>query len=142
MTSTVLGIPAPGTTVVVVEDNADSREMLCSMLRDAGLVCHGAADGQSALRLIDDVSPDVVILDVGLPGMDGLEVARRIRANPRHARDPPDCADRLRSVRAIVRRPHRRALTTIWSSPYIRPNYCGCSQRPGPRDGSLFEQLT
>jgi DNA-binding response OmpR family regulator len=39
----------------------------------------------TALRLIDDVSPDVVILDVGLPEMDGLEVARHIRANPRHA---------------------------------------------------------
>jgi two-component system CheB/CheR fusion protein len=75
----------PGSTVVIVEDNADSREMLCAMLRHAGLVCHDAPDGMTALRLIDDVSPDVVILDVGLPEMDGLEVARHIRANPRHA---------------------------------------------------------
>ena len=74
-----------GTTVVVVEDNADSLEMLCSMLRLAGASCHSAADGHSALALIDQVSPDVVILDVGLPHLDGLEVARRIRSNPRHA---------------------------------------------------------
>jgi len=74
-----------GITVVIVEDNADSREMLCAMLRHTGLVCYDAPDGVSALRLVDDVSPDVVILDVGLPEMDGLEVARRIRANPRHA---------------------------------------------------------
>lgn len=73
-----------GTTVVVVEDSADSRDALCAMLNAAGAACHGAADGSAALRLIDEVSPDLVILDIGLPQMDGLEVARRIRANPRH----------------------------------------------------------
>jgi two-component system CheB/CheR fusion protein len=74
-----------GLTVVMVEDNTDSREMLCTLLRQAGLTCYDAEDGLTALRLLADVSPDVVILDVGLPGMDGLEVARHIRANPRHA---------------------------------------------------------
>jgi two-component system CheB/CheR fusion protein len=78
-------LPLSGTTVVIVEDNADSREMLCAMLTHAGLVCHDAPDGVTGLQVIDEVSPAVVILDVGLPGMDGLEVARRIRANPRHA---------------------------------------------------------
>jgi CheY-like chemotaxis protein len=77
-------VPDPGTTVIVVEDNADSRELLCTMLAQAGLSCHGAADGWSALRLIDELAPQFVVLDVGLPGMDGLEVARRIRANARH----------------------------------------------------------
>ena len=78
------GVPF-GLKVVVVEDNADSREILCSMLQLAGASCHGAADGRTALALIDKVMPDAVILDVGLPRMDGLEVARRIRSNPRHA---------------------------------------------------------
>ena len=82
--ATTSGIPA-GMTVVVVEDNADSLEMLCSMLKLAGATCHSAGDGRSALALVDKVSPDVVILDVGLPHLDGLEVARRIRSNPRHA---------------------------------------------------------
>jgi two-component system, chemotaxis family, CheB/CheR fusion protein len=76
--------PSTGLTVVVAEDNADTREMLCAILSQAGLSCHGAADGPEALRLIDQVSPAVVILDVGLPHMDGLEVARRIRASRRH----------------------------------------------------------
>ncbi|HET9767280.1 MAG TPA: chemotaxis protein CheB [Thermoanaerobaculia bacterium] len=80
-----LAAAVPGTRLVVVEDNADSRDMLVAMLTQAGLVCHAAPDGLTGLRLIDEVSPDVVILDVGLPAMDGLEVARRIRANRRHA---------------------------------------------------------
>jgi two-component system CheB/CheR fusion protein len=78
-------VPPSGTSVIVVEDNADSREMLCALLARAGLSCHGAPDGVTALRLVDEVSPSIVILDVGLPDMDGLEVARRIRANSRHA---------------------------------------------------------
>lgn len=84
--TSTLNAPPKGTTVVLVEDNADSREMLCMMLSQAGLAVHGAADGRSALPLIDEVSPEVVILDVGLPEIDGLEIARRIRANPRHGR--------------------------------------------------------
>ena len=101
--------PAPpsGLTVVVVEDNADSREMLCAMLTHAGLVCHDAADGMAALALIDEVLPDVVILDVGLPIMDGLEVARRIRSNPRLANTRlvaltgyGQAADRIATARA------------------------------------------
>jgi two-component system CheB/CheR fusion protein len=84
--SSVPSIAVPsGTTVVIVEDSADSREMLCALLTQAGLVCRDAPDGVTGLQLIDEFSPAVVILDVGLPGMDGLEVARRIRANPRHA---------------------------------------------------------
>jgi two-component system CheB/CheR fusion protein len=71
-------------TVLIVEDNADSREMLCAMLRHAGLICHDAQEGVAALALIDEVRPHAVILDVGLPEMDGLEVARRIRANPQN----------------------------------------------------------
>jgi two-component system CheB/CheR fusion protein len=58
--------------------------MLCTMLTHAGLSCHGAADGPAGLQLIEEIAPAIVILDVGLPGLDGLEVARRIRENPRH----------------------------------------------------------
>jgi two-component system CheB/CheR fusion protein len=76
--------PPMGTKVLIVEDNADSREMLCTMLAHAGVSVHGAADGRTALPLLDEICPDIVILDVGLPDLDGLEVARRIRANPRH----------------------------------------------------------
>jgi DNA-binding response OmpR family regulator len=71
--------------VVVVEDNADSREMLCVLLERSGIECQAAESGMAALPLIDAFSPDVVILDLGLPGMDGFELARRVRAGARHA---------------------------------------------------------
>lgn len=73
-----------GARIVIVEDGVDSREMLCEALSHAGFDCHTAENGLDALVLIDKVKPDIAILDVGLPGMDGFEIARRVRANPAH----------------------------------------------------------
>ncbi len=75
---------AEGSTIVVVEDNVDSRELLCEQLSSAGFRCHTAGTGPTAIELIDRVRPDVAILDIGLPEMDGFEVARRLRAKPAH----------------------------------------------------------
>src|SRR5690242_5179878 len=72
----------PGDKVVVVEDNADGREALCELLILAGLNCETAADGAAGLDLIMRFQPRAVILDLGLPLLDGLEVARRLRATP------------------------------------------------------------
>jgi two-component system CheB/CheR fusion protein len=77
-------IPA-GAKIVIVEDNADSRELLCEFLSRVGFECHTAENGAEAITLIEEVKPDVAILDVGLPEMDGFEVARRLRADPRWA---------------------------------------------------------
>ncbi|HEU4408276.1 MAG TPA: chemotaxis protein CheB [Polyangiaceae bacterium] len=69
--------------VAIVEDNADSREMMCHFLELAGFDCESAGDGPSGLALIERSAPDVALVDVGLPGMDGFEVARRVRHNPK-----------------------------------------------------------
>jgi two-component system CheB/CheR fusion protein len=71
--------------VVVVEDNADSREMLCELLQEAGFICRAAENGLAALALMEEEVPDIAILDVGLPEMDGFELAGHIRANSRLA---------------------------------------------------------
>jgi len=63
----------------VVEDNADSREMLCELLQLSGYQCRTAASGPAALKLIEEVHPDIAVMDVGLPEMDGYELARRVR---------------------------------------------------------------
>jgi two-component system CheB/CheR fusion protein len=74
---------ARGTRVVVVEDNEDSCELLCVLLGRAGYECHTAATGRDALVVIERVRPDIAILDVGLPELDGYEVARRLRQDAR-----------------------------------------------------------
>jgi len=74
---------AEGARILIVEDNRDSREMLCELLEQAGFNCRAAENGREALEVIEDVSPQIAILDLGLPEIDGFEVARRIRANPK-----------------------------------------------------------
>jgi two-component system CheB/CheR fusion protein len=76
------GPPPRASRILVVEDNADSRDMLCVLLVSAGFECETASNGLDALERLETLRPDVVILDVGLPGIDGFEVARRIRAHP------------------------------------------------------------
>jgi len=71
--------------IVVVEDIADARNMLVALLEADDYQVHSAADGQSGLDLILKVRPDFAIVDIGLPRVDGYEVARRVRANaPQH----------------------------------------------------------
>jgi PAS domain S-box-containing protein len=74
--------------VLVVEDNADAREMLCQLVRLLGHEVHEAADGLGAVDQALHLLPDLTLVDIGLPGMDGYEVARRIRAEAtgRHLR--------------------------------------------------------
>lgn len=68
--------------VLLVEDNADVREMFRLNLELEGHEVHEACDGTAGVRMADALQPDVVVVDVGLPILDGYEVARRIRALP------------------------------------------------------------
>ena len=65
--------------VLLVDDNADGREMMRAALEGAGHRVDAAADGHSALATAAAVRPQVAILDIGLPGIDGYELARRLR---------------------------------------------------------------
>lgn len=66
--------------VLVVDDNADAASTLASVLRYAGFDVRTAKDGLSALRIAAEFRPDAALLDIGLPVMDGYELARRLRA--------------------------------------------------------------
>jgi signal transduction histidine kinase/ActR/RegA family two-component response regulator len=72
--------------VLLIEDSADAREMLRMMLELAGHVVYDAPDGERGLELLNVMRPDVGIIDIGLPRMDGYQIARRIRDEP-HGRD-------------------------------------------------------
>jgi signal transduction histidine kinase/ActR/RegA family two-component response regulator len=65
--------------VLVVDDNRDSAESLAELLRLAGHEVQTASDGAAALEMVGVYSPEVVLLDLGMPGMSGYEVARRLR---------------------------------------------------------------
>jgi len=66
--------------VLVADDNEDASETLALLLRFDGHEVHVAHDGLMALELFDRLQPEVAILDIGMPGLSGHEVARRIRA--------------------------------------------------------------
>lgn len=67
--------------VLVVDDEEYIRDLVSSALRIAGFQSMTAADGPRALAAVSSDSPDLVILDVGLPGIDGFEVCRRLRGD-------------------------------------------------------------
>ena len=72
----------PGLRVLVVDDNHDAVETLAMLLGLWGHDVRLAADGPSAVESAAAHRPDVVLLDISLPGMSGYEVAERLRANP------------------------------------------------------------
>jgi CheY-like chemotaxis protein len=69
-------------TILLIEDDQDSMEMLRCLLELAGHEVHEAASGPSGLEAILRLRPDVALVDLGLPGFDGFELARRVRAEP------------------------------------------------------------
>ena len=79
---------APSTTILVVEDDAANRALLKHVLESEGYRVHLAADGKAGLRAVPTVRPDLVLLDVGLPGLDGFELTRRLRLDSRLATLP------------------------------------------------------
>jgi two-component system, cell cycle response regulator DivK len=68
--------------VLLVEDYADCREMYAAYLALAGFRVLKARDGTEALKLAMSSPPDLVLMDLGLPGMDGIETARRLKSHP------------------------------------------------------------
>ena len=69
-------------TVLIVDDNEDAADLLQESLRELGYATVVAHDGAAALRAVEGVHPDVALLDLSLPQMDGFELAARLRAHP------------------------------------------------------------
>jgi CheY-like chemotaxis protein len=68
--------------ILVVDDLAASADTLMTLLEMEGFVVKVASEGMAALKIAEDFRPDVVLLDIGLPGMNGFEVAHRLRTQP------------------------------------------------------------
>ena len=75
-------------TILMAEDNATNRELLRELLESRGHTVFEACDGQETLDLVESEKPDVLLLDIGMPVLDGFAVVRKIRENPRIASLP------------------------------------------------------
>lgn len=78
----------PEAKILVIEDNEDTRELLRYNLAAAGYEAAAAPDGHEGLELARTMLPDLILLDLMLPGMDGLEVCRRLKQAPETGRIP------------------------------------------------------
>src|SRR5258707_8187492 len=88
-TTQTAGTPRATTRrILVVEDAPICREPIVSALRLKGFDAIGAADGRKALDLIAATKPDLVLLDIVMPNMNGWEMLRELRTNPKHAAMP------------------------------------------------------
>ncbi|MDQ3697899.1 MAG: diguanylate cyclase [Gemmatimonadota bacterium] len=67
--------------ILIVDDHEDNVEVLRARLESRGYTCESARDGEEALRMLDDNPPDLILLDVMMPKVDGREVARRVKSN-------------------------------------------------------------
>ena len=91
--------------ILVVDDEASIRDLVTTALEFVGFEVAAAADGMRGLAAVADFAPDLVLLDISMPGLDGLEVCRRMRAERHlHARHLPHRPRRHRRHRHRVRR--------------------------------------
>jgi two-component system, sensor histidine kinase and response regulator len=99
--------PAAAPLLLVVDDNPMNVEPLCDLLEAMGYRVATALDGATALQKVEEDPPDLVLLDIMMPGMNGFEVCRRLKENPRHVRIPivfvtalSDTEDKVKAIEA------------------------------------------
>jgi CheY-like chemotaxis protein len=71
---------SPPRSILIIEDNPDARDALRLLLELDGHVVEAAGEGAEGLQIAQAKNPDIALVDIGLPGLDGFEVARRLRA--------------------------------------------------------------
>jgi CheY-like chemotaxis protein len=82
-----MSLPA-APTILIVDDEAQNRRLLAVLLRPEGYQTESAASGEEALSSIAHCAPDLILLDIMMPGIDGYQVASILKANPATANIP------------------------------------------------------
>lgn len=99
--------------VLIVDDDARNCELLTDLLMIQGYRCLSVADGLAALKMVTDTPPDVILLDIMMPKMDGFEVCRRLKQDPAHAFIP------VLMVTALSERDHRLRGIEVGANDFI-----------------------
>jgi CheY-like chemotaxis protein len=84
----VRSLELPTVAVMIVDDDTDAREVLADLIRKAGYTVVTARDGDEALAWLREVKPQLIVLDVIMPGMDGAQFRQQQRRNPTWIRIP------------------------------------------------------
>ncbi len=101
------------TKILIAEDNATNRELFRELLEARGYDVDEASDGPEALRMLEQAQPDILLLDIGMPLLDGFAVVRAIRENPRLAALP------VLAVTAYAMRGDRERILTSGFDGYL-----------------------
>jgi CheY-like chemotaxis protein len=109
-------VPAVRKRILVIDDQADEREIQTAMLGHLGYRVDTAGDGDSGLAMAMSSPPDLVLLDIAMPRLDGFEVCRRLRGDPRTA-DVPVIFFTASIVGDIEERAHEAGANAIMVKP-------------------------
>lgn len=82
--TTLIGFQGPKRKILVVDDNAKNRAVVVGLFTPLGFEVLEAVDGQDALKKAEDYQPDIILMDLIMPGLDGFETTRRLRKMPAH----------------------------------------------------------
>ena len=108
------------TTVLVVEDDSSTNKLLCKLLTRSGFEARGVLCGETALAVIAEARPDMIILDQMMPGIDGLEVLRLLRSR-QETRDLPVVIYSAIAEGRFVEHARRKGASDVWLKGGIDP---------------------
>lgn len=103
--------------ILVIEDTHDNREVAELILRDAGYTVVSAADGESGIKTAARARPDLILMDLSLPWVDGWEATRRLKANPA-TRDIPVVAFTAHVLEAEAARAREAGCAALIAKPF------------------------